>query len=669
MPDQLHPVLLVPGSRLGPFEVVSLLGAGGMGEVYRAHDHRLGRDVALKVLPAAWVSDPDRRRRFANEARAAAALNHPHICTIHEVGIGSDGEPPFIAMELLEGETLRERLTRGPVDTSELVEYGIALADALETAHLKQIIHRDIKPANIVVGPRGPKILDFGLAKVRPPGDVLDVTCSESLTATGQVVGSLAYMSPEQLRGETLDRRSDVFSLGLVLYEMATGRAAFTGTPASVMSAILHTDPEAPRRVRPELPPQLERTILRAIKKDPERRWQTAADLKADLKQLQGELGAQPSTAPSKVGALRAWPAIALVLVVLALLAGLAVWRGRMKEPASAPLQAEASEGPHRLVVLPFENISGQSDDQWLAGAFADSLTLGLRDAKNLVLINRARVVELGDLADPKLDSSAFDQIVKTLAVRYYVSGTFQRAGEEIKVVARLVDATADTIVLQESLTDRFTNLLRLQDELGRRFVTTLDRSAAAGRKPATVSLAAYKTLAEANDLYLAGRYRDAIARIQQAIQEDDTYAEAWALLGKSYGRLATPFHNGAGTEEHRQALTAARRAVALDPDLYEAQVSLALAYRGLFQYEPAEEVAQRAIDLNPRLPEAYEILGSLYINVPYGPCARRLDSELAERLLEKALELDPLYVTALQTLESHIGWSSRPSTRHTMNV
>ena len=151
-------------------------------------------------------------------------------------------------MELLEGETLRERLTRGPVDTSELVEYGIALADALETAHLKQIIHRDIKPANIVVGPRGPKILDFGLAKVRSPGDVLEVTGSESLTATGQVVGSLAYMSPEQLRGETLDRRSDVFSLGLVLYEMATGRAAFTGTPASVMSAILHTDPEAPRR-------------------------------------------------------------------------------------------------------------------------------------------------------------------------------------------------------------------------------------------------------------------------------------------------------------------------------------------------------------------------------------------------------------------------------------
>ena len=159
--------------------------------------------------------------------------------------------------------------------------------------------------------------------------------------------------------------------------------------------------------MRPELPPQLERTILRAIKKDPERRWQTAADLKADLEQLQGELGAQPSTAPSKVGALRAWPAIALVLVVLALLAGLAVWRGRTREPASASLQAEASEGPHRLVVLPFENISGQSDDQWLAGAFADSLTLGLRDAKNLVLINRARVVELGDLADPKLDSGS----------------------------------------------------------------------------------------------------------------------------------------------------------------------------------------------------------------------------------------------------------------------
>ena len=211
-------------------------------------------------------------------------------------------------------------------------------------------------------------------------------------------------------------------------------------------------------------------------------------------------------TIASNEGALRRlpWWTIAVVMVVVALLAGLVAWRGRTEPPGAPPSQTEAAAGPHRLVVLPFDNIGGQSDDQWLAGAFADSLTLGLREARNLVLINRARVVELGDLADPKLDRSAFDRIVKTLAVRYYVSGSYQRVGEEIRVVARLIDAAAGTIALQESLTDRFTNLLHLQDELGRRFVTTLDQSAGTGRKPATVSLAAYKTHAEANDLYLA---------------------------------------------------------------------------------------------------------------------------------------------------------------------
>ena len=281
-------------------------------------------------------------------------------------------------------------------------------------------------------------------------------------------------------------------------------------------------------------------------------------------------------------------------------------------------------DGPDRLVVLPFDNISLQPGDQWLAGAFADSLTLGLRDAEHLVLVNRARVVELSDTTHA-LDSAAFARIVKTLGVRYYVDGSYQRVGDDLRVAARLVNADG-TIALQESLTDRFSNLLALQDDLARRFATALNESPAGGLKTRTSSLAAFQLVAEANDLYLTGRYQEAIDRLQRALKEDDKYADAWALLGKSHGRLAGPFTSGAGTQAHREALTASLRAVELNPNLYEARVSLALAYRGLFQYQPAEQAAQRAIDLNPRLPEAYEIRGALYTAAPYGPCTRRLD-------------------------------------------
>ena len=249
---------LVPGTRLGPYEIHGAIGAGGMGEVYRARDTRLNRDVAIKVLPAEWQADSDRLRRFGQEARAAAALNHPHICTIHDVGAGDEGEAPFIAMEFLEGETLQERLTRGPVEIGQIVADGIALTDALDAAHTKGILHRDLKPANIFLTSRGPKILDFGLAKAAPSEDrEVQATQSEQLRLTrpGNLLGTVAYMSPEQLRGETLDGRSDLFSLGLVLYEMATARRAFTGPTASVISAeTLLSQPVAPRRLRPSCP-------------------------------------------------------------------------------------------------------------------------------------------------------------------------------------------------------------------------------------------------------------------------------------------------------------------------------------------------------------------------------------------------------------------------------
>ena len=286
-----------PGTRLGPYEIVKPLGAGGMGEVYEARDTRLDRSVAIKVLPAEMARDAGARARFDREARAIAALNHPNICALHDVG-DAEGHG-FLVMERLEGETLQVRLQRGPLDVAQVIEHGIALADALDTAHARSLIHRDLKPANIFITTRGiVKILDFGLAKTLA-GD-LDITrgVDDALTVAGTTFGTVAYMSPEQLRAEPLDVRTDLFSLGLVLYEMATGQRAFAGgTSAVVAAGILHQQPPAPRTIREDLPPRLEETILKALEKDRALRCQSAAELRADLTRVERDSGSAPRMA------------------------------------------------------------------------------------------------------------------------------------------------------------------------------------------------------------------------------------------------------------------------------------------------------------------------------------------------------------------------------------
>ena len=300
-----------PGTRFGPYEIVKPIGTGGMGEVYEAIDTRLDRAVAVKVLPAALAADASARARFDREAKAIAALNHPNICALHDIG-DTDGHG-YLVMERLEGETLHQRLQRGALDIEQALEYGIALADALDAAHARGLIHRDLKPANIFITTRGiVKILDFGLAKSVQDSEA-DVTRSinESLTTTGTTLGTVAYMSPEQLRGESLDVRTDLFSFGLVLYEMATGERAFEGSTVVVAAAgILSQQPRAPREIRAELPVRLEQVILKALEKDRARRYQSAADLRSDLTLAKREAitgpmrtsyAAPPSTIPPPI--------------------------------------------------------------------------------------------------------------------------------------------------------------------------------------------------------------------------------------------------------------------------------------------------------------------------------------------------------------------------------
>jgi len=322
-----HTARLAPRTRLGPYEVVSFVAAGGMGAVYRARDTRLGRLVALKLLATGPGSAPQHLQRFVREAQAASALNHPHICTIYDVGT----EPPSIAMELLEGETLQQRLARGPVEGDGFVDLSLQLADALVAAHSAGIVHRDIKPANIFLTTYGPKILDFGLAKLIPALFTAGVSRQPArpgagpLTDPGVAVGTIAYMSPEQLRDEDLDARTDLFSLGLVLYEMAVGRAAFSGaTPAALSGAILHEPPTPPSRVRHQVAAPLEQIILKALEKDRDVRYQSAAELRGDLKGLkrnsESAIAASSSNALAAMTFIRSHRGLAVILGLAAAL-------------------------------------------------------------------------------------------------------------------------------------------------------------------------------------------------------------------------------------------------------------------------------------------------------------------------------------------------------------
>ena len=458
--------MLSPGIRFGPYEIGAPIGSGGMGEVYRARDSRLDRVVALKVLPSTLSVDSQALQRFEREARAIAALNHPNICTVHDVGEAPDPDRTrFIVMELLEGETLRQSLERGALDAAALVDVAIALTGALDAAHRKGIVHRDIKPSNIFLTSHGPKLLDFGLAT--PSESIADASRQatvEALTGAGTTVGTVAYMSPEQLRADALDARTDLFSFGAVLYEMATGRQAFSGNTAAVIThAILEKAPRPIREIRSTVPPELDRIIGRTLEKDRELRYQSAADLRSDLERLKRDIHkAVPAAAAGDAGRLRRRRTLGRAIAAGALMAAL------IAVSAGAYVYLGSRDAITSLAVLPFTHQGSDANTEYLSSGITESLINSLSELPGLRILSRNTVLSYrGRDVDPRVAG-------RELQVQSVLTGRVTPYGDMLDIQSELVDVASGAQLWGQRYRRPLSALLTVQDEIAREISATL---------------------------------------------------------------------------------------------------------------------------------------------------------------------------------------------------
>ena len=674
--------MLIVSSRLGPYEIVAPLGAGGMGEVYRARDTRLGREVAVKVLPKPFASDPDRLLRFEREARAVAALSHPNILAIHDYG--THEAITYAVMELLEGETLRSRIAQGPLPWRETVEVGAAIAEGLAAAHAKGIIHRDLKPENLFLTADGRvKILDFGLARVSSVSNTQGETSPyiPAETEAGTVMGTVGYMSPEQVRGQPADARSDLFSLGCVLYEMVTGRRAFQrDTAAETMTAILHDEPAAPTASGVQLSSELGRLIRQCLAKSPNARLQSARDLALGLRAAATDPDLYRPAVTRRLS-LRLVGVLSAVLLIGTIGASvyLLTRDTNHSDPGSPSPAAKAIEA---LAVLPFENVGGDPKTEYLSDGLADHLINSLSQVRRQDL----KVRPFSSVSRYKRQKIDVPTMGRDLKVQVLVTGTLHQQGDDLSISVALVDTRDDNQLWGQRYQNKRDAILDLQDQIARDVAANL-RLRLTGEEDQRLTKRSTED-PEAYLFYREGLYhwnkfteeglKTGIEYFERALKKDPNYALGYVWLAESYVLLGSLYRGPRETfPEARKYLT---KALAIDDTLSDAHTALGLIYQTHdWDWPAAERELTQAFTLGSSsvttlnmygfylaaMGRASEALVYMQRNIDLDPLAARTRNELAmcynwmrrydQAIVEsqRTLELDPNFPFAYAELGS----------------